>query len=113
MKVAITEVYDLLYSLGLTPDRTSFFHTAYAVFLCVEQQERLLLVTKWLYPEVASHYRTTWHAVERNIRRSVEEVWLNHRSQLEKVAGAPIERKPRPAQFLGILTASLLRGKAA
>ena len=50
MKIKITEVYDLLYSLGLTPDNTLFFHTAYAVWLCVERQERLLLGTKWLYP---------------------------------------------------------------
>lgn len=113
MKIEITEVYNLLYSLGLTPDNTRFFHTAYAVWLCTERQERLMLVTKWLYPEVAEHYKTTWHAVERNIRRAVSEVWKNRRDRLEELADTPIEEKPRPTRFIGILTASLLKGRAA
>ena len=49
----MTVVYDLLYQLGVTANYTGFFHAAYAVSLCVEQPDRLLLVTKWLYPEVA------------------------------------------------------------
>ena len=113
MKIKITEVYDLLYSLGLTPDNTLFFHTAYAVWLCVERQERLLLVTKWLYPAVAEHYKTTWNAVERNLRRAVTEVWENRRSRMEEIAGAAIEKKPRAVQFLGMLTAYLLKGRVA
>lgn len=47
------EVYDLLYQLGVTANYTGFFHMACAVSLCAEQPDRLLLVTKWLYPEVA------------------------------------------------------------
>ena len=43
-------VYDLLYRLGITANYTGFFHSAYAVCLVLEQPERLLLVTKWLYP---------------------------------------------------------------
>lgn len=113
MKITITEIYDLLYSMGLTANHTYFFHTAYAVWLCTEQQERLQLVTKWLYPEVAKQYKTTWTAVERNIRRAIGEVWGNHRSRLEEIAGTVMETKPRPAQFLGILTASVLKGRAA
>lgn len=53
----LTEIYDLLYQLGVTANYTGFFHTAYAVSLCAEHPERLLLVTKWLYPEVAKQYK--------------------------------------------------------
>lgn len=113
MEITITEVYDLLYSMGLTANHTYFFHTAYAVWLCAQQQERLLLVTKWLYPEVAKQYKTTWTAVEGNIQRAIWEVWGNHRSRLEKIAGTVMETKPCPAQFLSILTASVLNGRAA
>ena len=56
------KVYDLLYHLGVTANYTGFFHTAYAVSLCAEQPDRLLLVTKWLYPEVAKQYGTNWKA---------------------------------------------------
>lgn len=60
--------YGLLYSLGVTANYTGFFHTTFALQLCVEQPERLLLVTKWVYPDVAKRYKTNWKAVERNIR---------------------------------------------
>ena len=64
---AIVDSYDLLYSLGATANHLGFFQTACAVRLAAQQPERLLLVTKWLYPEVAKHYHTNWRAVERNI----------------------------------------------
>lgn len=37
---------NLLYQLGISPHYKVFFHTAYAVSLCMEQRDRLLLVTK-------------------------------------------------------------------
>ncbi|MCI9479680.1 MAG: hypothetical protein HFI21_11815 [Lachnospiraceae bacterium] len=68
MKNDFSEIYDLLYSLGVTANYTGFFHMASAIALCREQPGRLLLVTKCLYPEVAKQYNTNWKAVERNIR---------------------------------------------
>ena len=82
-----TEVYDLLYHLGVTANYTGFFQTASAVRLCMEQPERLLLVTKWVYPDVARHYKTNWKAVERNIRTVNGVVWEQNRLFLEKLAG--------------------------
>ena len=38
--------YDLLYQLGVTANYTGFLLMAYAVSLCVEQPDRLLLATK-------------------------------------------------------------------
>lgn len=113
MEIKLTEIYDLLYSLGVTANYTGFFHTSYAVLLCVEQRERLLLVTKHLYPEVAKHYKTTPGAVERNIRAVISMIWQNSPASLSKLAGKPLLLKPRPAQFLSILSASILNGKVA
>ena len=47
----------------------------YAVKLCCERPERLLMVTKWVYPEVAKHYQTNGRAVERNIRTVGKVLW--------------------------------------
>lgn len=98
---------NLLYSLGVTANYTGFFYTAYAVSLCVEQPEKLLLVTKWIYPEVAKRYRTNWKAVERNIRTVSSVIWRENRPLLEQLAHRPLEQKPRNAQLLAILAASL------
>ena len=64
----ISEVREIMGRLGVTPNYKGFYYTVYAVCLVADKPERLLLVTKWLYPEVARHYETTVNAVERDIR---------------------------------------------
>lgn len=107
MNRRLSEIYDLLYSLGVTANYTGFFHTAYAVLLCAEQPDRLLSVTKRLYPEVAMEYGTKWSAVERNIRTVSGIIWQENRPLLEQLARRPLAVKPRSAQLLAILAASL------
>ena len=77
--MVLTEIYDLLYRLGITANYTGFFHMGYAVKLCCERPERLLMVTKWVYPEVAKHYQTNGRAVERNIRTVGKVLWEQNR----------------------------------
>lgn len=105
-----TEIYDLLYQLGVTANYTGFFHTAYAVSLCAEQPDRLLLVTKWLYPEVAKQYHTNWKAVERNIRTVSDIIWRENRPLLERLARRTLSKRPRTTQLLAILASSLSSG---
>ncbi|MBD5095066.1 MAG: sporulation protein [Subdoligranulum sp.] len=99
-------VRDLLYRLGVTENYIGFLYTSYAVLLCMEQPERLLLVTKWLYPEIAKQYRTKWTAVERDIRTVNSIIWMKNRPLLEQLARVHLEQKPRNAQLLAILAAS-------
>lgn len=103
-----TEVYDLLSRLGVTANYTGFYHTACAVSLCMERPDRLLLVTKWLYPEVAKQYRTSWKAVERNIRTVGEIIWRENRPLLEQLACHALPQKPCSAQLLAILSQARL-----
>lgn len=104
----VGEIYDLLYRLGVTANYTGFFQTAFAVKLCMEQPERLLLVTKWVYPDVARQYKTNWKAVERNIRTANGVVWERSRPYLEKLAGLELLHKPSNTQLLAILVYSML-----
>ena len=103
----MTEIYTLLYQLGVTANYTGFVHTACAVSLCAEQPDRLLLVTKWLYPEVAKQCGTNWKAVERNIRTVSDVIWRENRLLLERLARRHLEQRPRNAQLLAILATSL------
>ena len=106
----MTAVCDLLYRLGVTANYAGFIHTACAVPLCVEQPERLLLATKYLYPEMAKECGTTWKAVERNIRTAGDVIWSESWTLLEELAHRHLERKPRNAQFLAILLRSVDTG---
>ena len=103
----MTEVCTLLIRLGVTINYTGFFYTACAVSLCVEEPERLLRMTGYLYPEVARRFGTNWKAVERNIRTVGTVIWRENRELLERLARRPLKRKPCTAQLLAILAASL------
>lgn len=107
------ETFDLLHRLGITANHRGYFYAAYAVYLVEKQPERLLLVTKWLYPDVARKYGTTWQCVERNIRTVIALAWERKPEALGNLAGYPLERKPSASQFLGILLGALVRKKAA
>ena len=89
----------MLCRLGATANYRGFSYTAYAVLLCVQQQDRLLLVTKWLYPDVAKRYGTNWKAVERNIRTVITVVWEQNRAMLEGLARRPLLQRPCAAMY--------------
>ena len=92
MKIYSEDAYHLLHRLGATANYTGFSYLVRALQLCAEEPERLLLVTKWLYPDVAKQYGTNWKAVE----------------LLEDLARRELSQKPCTAQLLAILHASLL-----
>ena len=98
------DTHDLLYHLGVTANYTGFFQTASAVRLCMEQPERLLLVTKWVYPDVAKQCKASWKAVERNIRTVNGIIWERNRPYLEELAGRELPHRPDNAQLLAILS---------
>ena len=98
MSIAITDIYNLLHRLGVTANYTGFFHTAYAISLCAKQPDRLLMVTKWLYPEVAKQYGTNWKAVERNIRTISHVAWKTNRTHLRNIAGYPLYAFPAASE---------------
>ena len=106
-ETSMVTIYDLLYRLGVTANYTGFFCIAHAVSLCMEQPDRLLLVTKCLYPEIAKQYNTNWKAVERNIRSVSKIIWQENCSLLEELAHRHLEQRPRNAQLLAILAATI------
>ena len=108
----LADIYDLLRRLGATADNTMFFYTAYAIHLAVRQPQKLTYITKWLYPEVARHYHTTWQAVERGIRYEIGTIWDANSQMLSTLAGGSLKERPVPRQFIAILIAWLARGAA-
>lgn len=80
-----------------------FHHVLYAAYLCAREPERLRLVTKWLYPNVAVQYNTNWQAVERNIRTVIATAWRRKPELLAQRGPAqPMLRTSTPSRFLCI-----------
>ena len=107
-----TEIYDLLYQLGLAATTTAFFHLAYTVRLAACQSQRLL-APAWLYPETARHYRTNPKTIEWKIRDLSVEAWKKAPERLSQMAGVTLCGAPPPARFLSILAESLKGGHVA
>ena len=103
----LVQAYDALYRLGATANYIGFFYASYAIWLCAREPERLQLVTKWLYPDVAEHYGTNWKAVERNIRALIGLIWSNNPKGMCELAGFRLTKKPRPGQFLAFMARSV------
>ncbi len=112
MEKWLGQAYDLLRRIGVTADYKGYTYAAYAVALCAERPELLQVVTKDLYPEVARRYRTTWHAVERNIRTVIAVAWKRNPTVLDHIAGGFLLDKPNAAQFLAIAAEALRREQA-
>lgn len=100
-----SEIQQLLLHLGATPNYIGFHYTAYAIGLCLEENQRLLFVTKALYPDVAKHFHTTVPSVERNIRTIISVIWKINPHMLEELAGFALTKQPSVGQFLAILAA--------
>lgn len=97
-------IHQILRNLGISSSYNGFPQTAYAIQLAIDDSDRLRLITKHIYPDVASYYSTTWSAVERNIRTVVTVAWKNDPLLLEELAGARLPHKPTNSQFLSILS---------
>lgn len=104
----IYEVYALLLRFGIGRKYQGFEQCAHAVYLSAEAPERLTLVTKWLYPDVARQFGVSWFCVERNLRTVTRIAWDNNRELLERLAGREISSVPTSTQFIRILTSYFL-----
>lgn len=100
-----TTFYIASASLQIAP----LFYTAYAVYLSIQQPDRLLLVTKWLYPDVAKHYATTWSFVERGIRCAIESAWKTSPELSEDLARHSLEKNRLQQNFLRYWSCTSLR----
>ena len=97
-------IYDLLYSLGITANYHGFFFTSDAIQLALQQPERLLLISKLIYPDIAKHYCTTWNNVERCIRKTTDVAWKLRPERINAIAMRNLECRPTNAQFISMLS---------
>lgn len=105
-------IADLLYWLGISEKYIGFDYLSYAILLALHQPDRLCLATKWLYPDVAKRFRTSWQTVERGMRYAINLVWTLRRAQLQQLAQFDLPCRPSIGQFLGIIVSYLSEDSA-
>ena len=102
-------IQETLRLFGITRCYKGFLHTAYAIQLAVENENRLEAVTKEIYMETAEHFECNWTAVERNIRTAVSRAWPVNPDLLCQMAGYPLESEPTSSQFIEIISSYIIR----
>jgi len=109
----MTNIQNVLRSLGITRCYKGFKHTVYAIQLAVAENERLEAVTKEIYMETAIHFGCKWTAVERNIRTAVSRAWQVNPGLLCRMAGYPLPAPPTASEFIEIISSYIIRSQSA
>ena len=105
----MTMIQNTLRPFGVTRCYKGFKHTAFAIYLAVQDESRLEAITKEIYMETAFHFGCKWTAVERNIRTAVARAWRVNRPLLCEMAGYPLETEPAASEFIEIIVSYILR----
>lgn len=96
---------EIVQKLGIHSIYCGYSYLIYAADLAAKDNGYLLAITKWLYPEIASHFNTSCSRVERGIRTVVNFCWQEgNRSFLNEMAGYPLSKKPTSGEFIAILS---------
>lgn len=98
-----SEIYRFFLLLGITPNYLGFYQAAYAVDLCMKEPERLISVTKSIYPDVAKYFQTSAGSVERNIRTVARISWDSHSKVLSDLSSESLQKQPTVSQFLSLI----------
>ena len=98
-----SEIYRFFLLLGITPNYLGFYQAAYAVALCMKEPERLISVTKSIYPDVAKYFRTSAGSVERNIRTVARISLDSHSKVLSDLSSESLQKQPTVSQFLSLI----------
>lgn len=113
MTVTEDDAYRLLSRIGALRCYRGSSCAAVAATLAANEPERLQLITKLLYPDVARHLGIRPHCVERNIRTVINYVWSNRTDAITDVLGTDLDARPNASQFISLLSSALCRGTGA
>ena len=102
------EIERLIRSLGIGATYRGYHYLCHAVWLCLQDENYLLSVSKLLYPQIAHNYDTTSCNVERNIRTVISVCWdRGGKIHLQSIAMHKLTTKPSTGEFIDILVGYL------
>ncbi len=98
------EVSTLLHDLGIPSHVKGYRYIREGIMLLYTGDEAMQLITKEIYPEIASRYQTTATRVERAIRHAIEISWIRGDIKLmEQIFGNSVDferSRPTNSEFL-------------
>lgn len=103
----------ILRTLGIKSCYRGYGYAVECIALAVEDEDRLLGITKNLYPLVARVFGTSTECIIRNLRTVIQIFWMRgNRTYFAALAGFAPEEKPTPGEFIDAI-AGYVRYQAA
>lgn len=97
-------VNELPLSLGIHATHLGYYYLTSALELLIEDERRLLHITKEVYPAVARKHHTTVACVDKNMRTLIDHIWSSDsKILLQKICLYPLTVRPTVSEFLDIL----------
>ena len=94
-------VYGAIRKLGGSERTVGYYYAAYGIQLALEQPQRMMLITKWLQPDIARKYKTTSAAVERGIRLLIHHMWKSQTPAWQELF--PDGKRPTVSELFPIM----------
>lgn len=108
---SLTQIYNLLYRLGVGANICGFRYLSCAIRLSLERPERLDRISRELYPEIARLYCVQEDDVRKEIRRVISIIWTRNPQAVERLARQSLRQKPSPKQFIASVCRHFVRNE--
>lgn len=95
--------------LGITKRYRGFRQVMSCVMLALDDEDRLLDITKTIYWEIADRFGCDTTCVERNIRTVARVAWNVNPTRLQELARYPLSGTPTASEFVTILFSYIQR----
>ena len=101
----LNQARDALVLLRIPRSLKGFRYLTIAVVLVVLVPERLELITKEIYPEVARRCGTKSSRVERCMRKAIGHFWESgNREALDQMSGYHLDKRPTNTEFIDLVS---------
>lgn len=94
------DIQNLLFAIGLPANQLGFLYLTYGMSLVLTDYEYATRVSKLLYVDIASRYKTEPQSVERCIRHAINAACDGDRSELMGELFDSSKKTPSPTEFI-------------
>ena len=104
-------VTNLIHEIGVPAHIKGYQYLREAIMMVVQDIDVINQITKQLYPDIASKYKTTPSRVERAIRHAIEVAWARGKNEaVESIFGYTVSAakgKPTNSEFIAMIADKL------
>lgn len=107
-----TRITSIIHNFGIPSHIKGYMYLREAISKVYADSSHLTTITKTLYPEIATNFKTSPSRVERAIRHSIETAWSRgNKESMSELLGhetANVDKKPHNSEFIALVVDKLI-----